>query len=208
MRKFFFVAIIILFSGCKKEMISPKEEKEKSILFMGDSQMVCEGGTYDIFCKKYPSIKAHRIALSGQTSEWVLDTLKKYNGNYTDLVIIIGTNDAYLYSEISASYKNIGEIIRIAKFKMKANVIMYTVPPTARFHGWNEHTYQNTIALNNFIRNYPGIKVIDDYTLLNYNKGMLPPYTYTHVPDAGIHISPLGHRLCFPVLEEVLGISY
>lgn len=161
------------------------------------------GGPYDIFCCKYPNIKAHKIALGGQTSEWVLDQLKQYEGEYTDLVIVVGTNDVYGFWNILDSYKNIQSIVEIAHLK-KANVILYTVPPTGNYFYYDSAIADKTRKLNTFIKSLPKVSVVDDYTLLNYNEGMLPVFTLQEDWDTGIHLSPYAHQYCFPILEQYL----
>jgi hypothetical protein len=214
------IALLFIFTSCKKESVNPidsnsnktsvTQNKSRSFLFVGDSQMAREGSAYTVFTDKYPTETAYKIAKGGMTTEWLADTLEKCDLHYTDVVIFIGTNDTYQIPDINVSKVNIYRIISSVRKNNKkdsihTNIVFYTVPPCKNFHNgtsyfWDETKGKRINDFNNFLKGLPGVNIVDVYGIVNDNQAIAPIYS----EPEGLHINPYANKVIFMFLKAIL----
>jgi lysophospholipase L1-like esterase len=177
----------------------------KSILAMGDSITAATNSSSFTYmaqiAKQNSNWSVKNAAVGGKTTIWMLQQMKlieKEGKRYDTTVLLGGTND--ISSGFSKQYnypiteRNLRDIIEIAK-RISGKVVVISPPHQTKVM-YPAYTDAQTIqkdleSLNNFIKNYPGITVIDYYSVTKNKPSLI---------GDGIHPTSEGQK----VLKELV----
>lgn len=174
-----------------KKTPTKKDDRIKSILFIGDSNTAANWSYADQLKKKFPNIKIKKIAKVGEKTDWMkkqlADELK--SGNKYDVIAILGgSNDIYALGKNTSAKSNLDDMYNMAH-NSGAKVLAVTPPNKDFYVKKTDQKQKSLFDLVDWIKNNNKPDYVVDFHKITADK------KYFSAGDGYLHANSSAHKI-------------